>query len=356
MSMTIDQVIQRLAKGDTKGLTEEQISNAVQAMQTAKSGAPTFVVRPGAYGGTVLEFKVDGGRPVSHGAKTIGQGQGVLGQAAGWLADKVVSAELQRLSLILGQETAEKVARILVGEAPTEENINKALKRIGQPPVPKGSLDRAQAGPQTAGPQGGYRIERPEGGIPKMVGRGEPESAAERFAKQLEGYDKDIEKFESRAQVADASASNLENYMLRRPNADASGMKKMIAARRDEAKRMMAQADAKKAERLKMQTSQMELKANLQSGYSKYRQTQMDSAFDAIQAAWKTARTGTGDFGRDEYVQTAMRMLVPYIQETAQKTGAQPQEVIQAWQEIVNESWDDPSKMGWLRYSLEGGQ
>ena len=69
MSMTIDQVIQRLAKGDTKGLTEEQISNAVQAMQTAKSGAPTFVVRPGAYGGTVLEFKVDGGRPVSHGAK-----------------------------------------------------------------------------------------------------------------------------------------------------------------------------------------------------------------------------------------------------------------------------------------------
>ena len=289
-------------------------------------------------------------------ASQAGEGKGVLGGAAqgfygtqAWLGYKL-------LELGFGQDVARRVATVVQGGAPTEARVNAALKKMGKDPVPPGAL--TEAPPSEASPAQGlqenYRIERKAGQPPKLIGRGEPETEGEKFQAKIDKLGSDAQKYRDQADSANAAADRLESYLFQRPHADNQGVKKMIAARRDEANRAMKRGDTASLEQNELQMGKMQLSTSLQSQYAKYRGSQLNNAFSAIDAAWKTAKQGSSDYGRDEFEAATLQMLTPYRAELAERYNQSPEEMEQVLRQRISAAWDDPQELEFIKMALRG--
>jgi hypothetical protein len=206
-------------------------------------------------------------------------------------------------------------------------------------------------GPMEA-PPAPYRITE-EGGRKKMIGKGEPESRAEKFQRYIDDLQEKVESSEFHAQMAESNARNLEIQVNKRPYADNQGLKKMMSARQQEAKRHTQTAEKARAEFSGIKIKQGEMENEMAKQYQLNKTKQLDTAFDALDQYWKTSVKL--DDGDERFVQYGIGMLLPYLDQFQQmgEYGTK-EETVESLRQTLSNSYDEgPAGYQWLKLMLQ---
>jgi hypothetical protein len=181
-------------------------------------------------------------------------------------------------------------------------------------------------------PDFGPRVEREEGQVPKLVAKGPPEGRAQKFERYTSDLQRKVERSEHFSEMARINAEK---------------------ARMQESQRHGKAAEEARKEYSAIRVQQQQLDTEMAKQYAENRQNQLEGAFDSIDAMWQTAIKNE-DLGEERFVQHAMGVLLPYMDQLQEIGQFGSREETQAGvQQLLTQGFEDPTQYQWLKLMLQ---